>query len=40
MADKIMDYFGDGNKLGVKIEYFVEETPLGNAEHEVVNGFV
>lgn len=31
MADKIMDYFGDGEKLGVKIEYFVEETPLGNA---------
>lgn len=31
MADKIMDYFGDGSKLGVKIEYFVEETPLGNA---------
>lgn len=31
MADKIMDYFGNGEKLGVKIEYFVEETPLGNA---------
>lgn len=31
MADKIMDYFGDGAKLGVHIEYFVEETPLGNA---------
>ena len=31
MADKIMDYFGNGSKLGVKIEYFVEETPLGNA---------
>lgn len=31
MADKIMDYFGDGSGLGVKIEYFVEETPLGNA---------
>lgn len=31
MADKIMDYFGDGSRLGVKIEYFVEETPLGNA---------
>lgn len=26
-----MDYFGDGSRLGVKIEYFVEETPLGNA---------
>ncbi|MBR1710126.1 MAG: D-glycero-beta-D-manno-heptose 1,7-bisphosphate 7-phosphatase [Clostridia bacterium] len=31
MADKIMDYFGDGSKLGVHIEYFVEEQPLGNA---------
>ena len=31
MADKIMDYLGDGTRLGVKIEYFIEETPLGNA---------
>lgn len=31
MADKIMAYFGDGSKFGVKIEYFIEETPLGNA---------
>jgi len=39
MADKIMDYFGDGSKkspttgepFNVKIEYFIEETPLGNA---------
>lgn len=31
LADKIIDYFGDGSQLGVKIEYFVEETPLGNA---------
>lgn len=31
MADQIMDYFGDGQKLGVNIEYFVEEQPLGNA---------
>ena len=31
LADKIMTYFGDGSKLGVKIDYFVEETPLGNA---------
>lgn len=31
MADKIMDYFGDGSRLGVKIEYFVEDKPLGNA---------
>ena len=27
----IMDYFGDGSKFGVKIEYFNEVTPLGNA---------
>lgn len=31
LADKIMSYFGDGRQLGVKIDYFVEETPLGNA---------
>lgn len=27
----IINYFGDGSKFGVHIEYFVEETPLGNA---------
>lgn len=27
----IMDYFGDGRKFGVKITYYVEKTPLGNA---------
>ncbi len=31
MADKIQDYFGDGSKYGCHIDYFVEETPLGNA---------
>lgn len=39
MSEVIMNYFGDGSKtspitgepFGVKIEYFVEETPLGNA---------
>ena len=31
LAEKIMNYFGDGSQLGVKIDYFVEETPLGNA---------
>lgn len=38
-ANVIIDYFGDGSKkspvtgqpFGVNIEYFVEETPLGNA---------
>ena len=27
----IMDYFGDGSRFGVSIQYFNEETPLGNA---------
>lgn len=31
LAEKIVNYFGDGNRWGVKIEYFIEETPLGNA---------
>lgn len=31
MAEQIQSYFGDGSKLGCHIEYFVEETPLGNA---------
>lgn len=31
MAEKIKCYFGDGSKWGVKIEYFVEDKPLGNA---------
>ena len=31
MADKIIDYFGDGKQFGVSIEYFVEKEPLGNA---------
>lgn len=28
---RIMDYFGDGSRFGVKIKYYYEETPLGNA---------
>ena len=31
MADRIMDYFGDGSAFGVRMEYFIEEVPLGNA---------
>ena len=31
LADKIIAYLGDGSRFGVKIDYFVEETPLGNA---------
>ena len=27
----IKDYFGDGSKFGVKIDYFVEDSPLGTA---------
>jgi len=27
----IMDYFGNGKKFGVKIKYYIEETPLGTA---------
>lgn len=31
LADKIIAYFGDGSLFGAKIDYFVEEFPLGNA---------
>ena len=31
MADKIEEYFGTGEQLGANIQYFMEETPLGNA---------
>lgn len=31
MAEKIQKYFGNGEKWGVNIEYFVENKPLGNA---------
>ncbi len=31
MADKIIDYFGDGSNLNTHIEYFIEKKPLGNA---------
>ena len=31
MGEIIQNYFGDGSKWGVKIAYFYEETPLGNA---------
>ena len=31
LADCIIDYFGDGSKWNVHIEYYREETPLGNA---------
>ena len=31
MSDQIINYFGDGSKFGVSIEYYVEKEPLGNA---------
>ena len=31
LKDQIINYFGDGNKWGVKIEYLYEEKPLGTA---------
>lgn len=31
LAEQIIDYFGNGSAFGMNIEYFVEETPLGNA---------
>ena len=31
MAEKIQEYFGNGEKWGVNIGYFVEDKPLGNA---------
>ena len=31
LGSVIMDYFGDGSRYGVKIQYFVEDVPLGNA---------
>lgn len=31
LPKKIMDYFGDGSKFGVKIKYCIEKTPLGTA---------
>jgi mannose-1-phosphate guanylyltransferase len=31
MPQSIVDYFGDGSRLGMKITYVIEETPLGTA---------
>lgn len=31
LPEYIINYFGDGSSFGVNIEYFIEETPLGNA---------
>lgn len=31
LANKIINYFGDGSQLDAKINYFIEDAPLGNA---------
>ena len=31
LGQVIIDYFGDGSRFGVRIQYFNEKTPLGNA---------
>ena len=31
MPQAIIDYFGDGSRIGMKITYVIEETPLGTA---------
>ena len=31
MGDKIMEHFGNGSRLGVEIQYYNEDIPLGNA---------
>ena len=31
MADKITEHLGDGSRLGIHIDYFIETEPLGNA---------
>jgi D-glycero-D-manno-heptose 1,7-bisphosphate phosphatase len=31
MGNRIMDYFGDGSRFGVSIEYYNETQPIGNA---------
>jgi len=30
-AEEIKDYFGDGSKFGVKLDYLIEEKPMGTA---------
>jgi dTDP-glucose pyrophosphorylase len=46
LGDIIQKYFEDGNRLGVKIEYIIEETPLGTAgalsllKNKLTNSFI
>ena len=39
MGEKISEYLGNGERLGVSIEYFYEKTPLGNAGALLDAGF-
>lgn len=46
LKDSIIQYFGDGSKFGVNIQYFVEDTPLGTVggvkalENEIDSDFL
>ena len=46
MGEKIIDYFGDGSRLGVSIQYYNEKQPLGTAgalfklKEELTNDFL
>lgn len=46
LGNIIMDYFGDGSKFGVHIEYYFEKEPLGNAgalfklKHKLTSDFL
>jgi mannose-1-phosphate guanylyltransferase len=46
LPQQIMDYFGDGSQLGMKITYVIEEVPLGtagalkNVEEHITGPFV
>ena len=31
LPDNIQEFFGDGSAYGVKLRYFIEESPLGTA---------
>ena len=31
LKDKIINYFGDGSRWGISIEYLIEDQPLGTA---------
>ena len=31
LPDAVMDYFGEGERLGAQLRYYIEKTPLGTA---------